>query len=89
MNIKRLNLLETGLYECLKLAVEYPNLLVLVSIKNQIEYLLKLEKNEISDRSRLKDIIIGTQTIREIMALDESIADLFLDIADEADKMER
>lgn len=85
--IDRLNLLKTGLFKCSELLAIYPKNLTLQSIQNQIEYLLELEQGKVSDRLRLKEIVIGVQTAREIEAMDNSAAEIFYQIASEAKNM--
>ena len=67
----------------------HPNLIVLKSIYNQIEYLISFEKNMDIDKSRIFEIIIGTQTVREIEPLDDIASEIFYRVADEARKMNK
>lgn len=83
----RLELFEEAMRKCNELIQLYPDLVVLVSIKNQIEYLLQLENKTNSDRSRLVDIIIGIQTAREIEQVDENAAELFYEVSSEVKRM--
>ncbi|MFV5501134.1 hypothetical protein VXP99_12655 [Acinetobacter towneri] len=67
----------------------YPDLIVLKSIYNQIEYLISFEKNMDIDKSRISEIIIGVQTVREIEPLDDIASEIFYRVADEARKMNK
>ncbi|WP_440994564.1 immunity protein Tsi6 family protein [Cysteiniphilum litorale] len=77
-------LFETALLECKILLDKYPENVSLISIFNQIEYLLALTTNASCDRSRLNEITIGVITAREIESLDERVADLLYKVSGEA-----
>lgn len=81
---EQLNLLEPGKQKCDGLLAKYPSNTALASIATQIEYLIGLEQGTLSDRSLLKDIIIGVQTAREIEPLDDDAAETFHQIASTA-----
>lgn len=83
----RLKLLESGLQDCDRLLVMYPQSVALQSVKKQIEYLLELEQGIHSDRSRIKDITIGVLTAREIEPLDDDAAEIFYQIASASKNM--
>ena len=85
--MQRIQLLEEALGECNNLMEKYSNLRSLESIRQQLEYLLALEKGDREDRSRLKDIVIGPLTAREIEPLSRKAADLFYRVAAEARSM--
>lgn len=83
----RLSLFENAKKECSRLMAVYPKNNALISIARQIDYLIGLENNPNSDRSRLSEIIIGVLTAREIEPLDEHAADVFYKVSAEAKKM--
>jgi Tsi6 len=82
-----LNLLLSGQQKCQLLQAAYPSSVTLQSIGKQIDYLLELARGTSTDRSRLKDIIIGVQTAREVEALDQDAAEIFYQIASAAKTM--
>ncbi len=86
---KRLELFYIALEKCENLIGLYPDLIVLKSIYNQIEYLISFEKNMDIDKSRISEIIIGVQTVREIEPLDDIASEIFYRVADEARKMNK
>jgi hypothetical protein len=84
---ERLKLFEHALEECRRLLVQYPGNGALQSIQKQLEYLIGLESGAHADRTRLREIIIGVQTAREIEPLDEGVAEVFYKVASEAGRM--
>ncbi len=50
------------------------------SIDIQLDYLMQLLDNKISDRARLKDITIGIIAVREIEGVDDELAELLYEI---------
>ena len=70
-----------------KLEKKYPDVETIRSILRQLEYLIALDRGEITDRSRLKDIIVGVQAAREIERLDMTLADTLYRVHDEARRM--
>lgn len=62
--------------------VERPDLQPLISIKKQLEYLIKLNDG-LSDGSRLKYISLGLLAVREIENWDDDLADLLHEISAE------
>lgn len=85
--MSRQQLLELGRQKCSALLAQYPNSTALLSVLRQIEYLIGLDNGTITDRSRLKEIIIGVLTAREIEPLDDDAAETFYQIASEAKQM--
>ena len=85
--MSRLQLLELGRQQCAALKSQYPGVQAIESVGIQIEYLIGLESGALSDRSRLKDIIIGVLTAREIEPLDIKASETFYKIASEAKLM--
>lgn len=59
----------------------------LESIINQLDYLINLEIDKDTDRSKLAKINIGLITAREIEPLDMSLADKLYEVVNEIDKM--
>jgi hypothetical protein len=84
---ERQELFEKALRKCNELLNQYPDHGALLSIARQIEYLHSLETGANPDRSRLKEIIIGVLTAREIEPLDEKAAELFYKVSGEARRM--
>jgi len=84
---EKLKLFELALNECQKLLVQYSGNVTLQSIEKQLEYLIGLESGTQTDRSRLRDIIIGVLTAREIESLDEDVAEVFYKVASEVSRM--
>ena len=85
--MNREDLFKLGRTKCDELLSQYPGDAALLSVRRQIEYLIGLESGSISDRSRLKDIMIGVLTVREIESLDDAAAETFYQIAGEATRM--
>lgn len=83
----RLKLFETAQKKCADLSAQYPFNRALVSIGRQIEYLIGLERQTHSDRSRLSEITIGVLTAREVEPLDEDAAEIFYKVAGEVRNM--
>ncbi|MGF6415783.1 immunity protein Tsi6 family protein [Paraburkholderia sp. MM5482-R1] len=84
---QRLSILQSALTASEQLLARYPENNALQSINVQLKYLMSVASGEESDRSRLKEIIIGVLTAREIESLDEDAAELFYKAADEARRM--
>ncbi len=84
---ERQQLFEKALQKCNELLSQYPDNGALLSIARQIEYLHSLGTGVNTDRSRLKEIIIGVLTAREIEPLDEEAAELFYKVSGEAKRM--
>ena len=84
---ERQKLFEKALQKCKELLSQYPDNGALLSIVRQIEYLLDLETGVNTDRSRLKEIIIGALAAREIEPLDEEAANIFYKVSGEAKRM--
>ena len=70
----RLDRLRGALASIQRLSGEYPWSKALQSVSVQLDYLISLEKGEISDVSRLKDINIGVIAAREIEDMDPEVA---------------
>lgn len=79
----RVALFQEAMSECSSLIARYPDMQSLKSIYQQLDYLLALELGN-QDKSRLKDIVIGPLTAREIEPLSQRAADLFYKAAAEA-----
>ncbi len=50
------------------------------SIDIQLDYLMHILDNSISDKTRLKDITIGIIAVREIEGIDDDLAELLYEI---------
>lgn len=83
----QLDILETALKGCERLLTSHPSHQTLLSIRQQLVYLVDLVSGTHQDRSRLKDIIIGAQTARDIEDLDEAVAESFYKAASIAREM--
>lgn len=81
------NIFEVALQECIETQQRWPKNMVLVSIRNQLEYLVALAEGRETDRSRLGEIIIGRQAAHDIKSLDPRVADIFYQADDEARKL--
>lgn len=64
--MNRPQLLELGRQKCKALLGQYPSSAALLSVSRQIDYLIGIEDGSVTDRGRLKDIIIGVLTAKEI-----------------------
>ena len=53
----------------------------IASIVRQLDYLIALESGQSTDRSRLKDVVLGVQAAREIEALDERCAETLHEVS--------
>ena len=72
--------LERALTMCqAKLAASSPQATVLVSTEKQLEYLISIVKGESTDRSRLKDIILGIYAVREFENDDPAFSNILLE----------
>lgn len=74
--------IQSAIKEVERLQKRHPQLVVLDSILAQLDYLLDLETGKSQDRSRLTDIILGVQAVREIEPLNEQLAGLLFAISD-------
>lgn len=83
----RQKLFEKALHKSEELSLKHPNVDAFISISRQLEYLLNLELGVDVDRSRLREIVIGVLTAREVEPLDEEAADLFYQVSGEAKRM--
>jgi len=84
---QRTGLFEQAINECDQLLAKFPGRQSLLSIRQQLEYLIALAQGG-QDRSRLKDIIIGPLTAREIEPLSEKAANVFYKVSAEARLMQ-
>ena len=57
------------------------------SVIRQIDYLIDLETGLSTDRSRLKEIILGVQAAREIEPLDADLAEMLYTVSEQAQRM--
>ena len=65
----------------------YPELMTIDSVIRQIDYLIDLETGLSTDRSRLKEIILGVQAAREIEPLDADLAEMLYTVSEQAQRM--
>ena len=79
---QRTDLFNKAVGECDQLLAKFPGRQSLLSIRQQLEYLLALVQGG-QDRSRLKDIIIGPLTAREIEPLSAEAAEIFYKVSAE------
>lgn len=87
--MNRMELFKNAKEHLADLFLRCPEATVIVSMQNQIDYLIELESGENHDRSRLKDIILGVQTAREIEPRDAAVAAIVYQVAEAAKEMER
>jgi hypothetical protein len=69
------------------LHLKYPLLKTIESIIHQLDYLIELASGRSTDRSRLKDIILGVQAAREIEPLDLDLADTLYLVNEQVQQM--
>jgi len=72
--------IERALKKCDELGSTHTEDPVFDSIRLQLEYLAALDRGTITDRSRLKDIILEFQAAKEINTVDEEFAQLLFEI---------
>lgn len=87
--MKRIELFKAALECCEELSQKYPDLEVTSSIRNQLEFLISCKSTSDIDKSKLKSIIIGVQTAREIEPLDLETSEIFYQVANEVGIMLR
>ena len=85
--LQRARLFESALNECDRLLLKFPGRQSLLSIRQQLEYLLALAQGG-QDHSRLKEIIIGSLTAREIEPLSADAAEVFYKVSTEVRLMQ-
>jgi hypothetical protein len=85
--MNREKLFRKAIDEISMLASEDPSFQTGPSIIAQLTYLLGLETKAISDRSRLKDIILGIQAVREVEPRNTAIADTLYQVSGEIGRM--
>ena len=72
---------------CLELLDVNPGFAPLLSIKAQLEYLIQIADGRSTDRSRLKEIIVGQYAAREFEDRDMEFANMLYDVADIVDAL--
>ncbi len=85
--MNRIGLFQTAKAAMADLHVRFPEANAIVSISNQLDYLIGLEEGTEADRGRLSEIIIGVLAAREIEPRSEKAADLLYQVVDETDRM--
>jgi hypothetical protein len=83
----RIQLFEQAAEQCHRLLARFPDRQSLLSIRQQLDYLLAVSRGE-QDRSRLSEIIIGAQTAREVEPLSPEAAGVFYKVAAEVRLMQ-
>jgi Tsi6 len=83
----RIALFEVAQAKAETLHVKYPDVKSIQSIIRQIDYLMALEKGISSDRSRLKEIVLGVQAAREIEPLDSDLAEMLYAVNEQAQQI--
>ena len=81
-------LFSQAMRECDQLLAAYPGRQPLVSIRRQLEYLLAVVQGG-ADGSRLKEIVIGPMTAREIEPMSATAAEVFYKVAAEVRSMQQ
>lgn len=85
--MNRIELFKEAKRKLIDLYQRFPDATVIVSMQNQLDYLIQLELGEAFDRERLQEIIIGVQTAREIEPRDKDTASLMYEVANEVQAM--
>jgi hypothetical protein len=80
MSTTLLTLLKQALLQCQEMQEERPDVDVLGSIIAQLNYLRDLVEGKSSDRSRLDEIVIGVQAVRELESVNLELARLLYKI---------
>lgn len=83
----RIRLFRDAQIKCVDLSIKYPHSLALQSINKQLEYLINIETGTITDRTQLKNIIIGVLAAREVEPLDEDLAEILYKVSGEVSRM--
>ena len=83
----RIQLFQEALDACVQLQQRYGQRAMIESIVRQLQYLVSLATGQNRDRSRLKDIVIGTLAAKEVEHLDLQCARLLYDADSEARRM--
>lgn len=87
--MNRLELFKKALIRTQELFRRYPYMMPLKSIEAQLNYLIELEEGKNTDKSRLKDIIIGILAVREVENTDQELAEMLHKTQGEVDKMNK
>lgn len=82
-----LALFEAALARTKELHLKYPEVETISSIARQIEYLIDLDTGVVTDRSRLREIVLGLQAAREIEPLDADLAEMLYTVSEQSKKM--
>ena len=86
---KEIQTLKTALDECRKLLATNPQFQPLLSIEAQLQYLIGIAEGQVSDRSRLNEIIIGVYAAREFEDRDMNFANLLYEVEGIVDLMKQ
>ena len=83
--MKRTELFQHALEECLRHLAAHPDFRPLKSIENQLRYLLDLVEGRRQDRDLLATINLGLLAAREIETMDMQFANLLYDVDEQVD----
>jgi hypothetical protein len=78
----KLAIFERALMACERLYKAFPQAVTLKSIINQLHYLIDLDTDKTTDRSRLSEIVLGVQAAREVEPLDLDTAEILYQVAE-------
>jgi hypothetical protein len=79
-----------ALAECDAMIESYPNLRVLNSVRDQVNYIADLYLGKTRDRSRIKDLVLGVQLAKQVEPILSTRAlTLFEEIATYADSLQQ
>jgi hypothetical protein len=87
--INEFQVLRTALAECERKLQQSPDFQPLLSIEEQIRYLIDVAETRTQDRSRLKDIIVGVYAAREFEDRDMAFANLLYQVEDVVDMLKK
>ena len=83
-NIEKIDL---AIKMCQKLDKEYPGFVILDSIDTQLRYVKNIIEKNSTDKSKLKDILLGVYAAKEIEERDMNFAELLYEIQDIAEDL--
>jgi len=85
--MNKLELFTTAFIECQKMILKYPDFPPLLSVCNQLQYLIELAEGKRHDSQLLETINLGLIAAREIEAIDVELADLLHKVNAELDQL--
>jgi hypothetical protein len=86
--MNRLSLFKQTLEACQKRRIQRPNSRPLLSIENQLEYLVALEQGQRSDAELISNLNLGLLAARELEPHDMELANLIYDVTEAVKQME-